>query len=136
MDELEVAIAQHAAAFPLVAKHYTMPRNLSSWSSCGLDVRWCSGTTLAARRRCRLPTIPFDTADVIYVNAGASRPTDTWLDRLNDAGRLILPLTVKKTLPLGATGSITRHGAVFRIERKGAEYVSRQMDFGSGRVSL
>ena len=35
--------------------------------------------------------IAFDPADVIYVNAGVTRPADIWLDRLNDGGRLILP---------------------------------------------
>jgi protein-L-isoaspartate(D-aspartate) O-methyltransferase len=70
-------------------------------------------------------SIPFDDADVIYVNAGATRPADTWLDRLNDGGRLILPLTAKKTLPSGACGSIARHGAVFRIERKQVEYFAK-----------
>ena len=35
---LEVAIAQSPQLF-----HYTMPRNLSSWSCCGPDVRWCGG---------------------------------------------------------------------------------------------
>ena len=73
-------------------------------------------------------SIPFDTADVIYVNAGATRPADTWLDRLNEGGRLILPLTAKKTLPAGGTSSIdsiVRHGAVFRIERRGGKYLAR-----------
>jgi protein-L-isoaspartate(D-aspartate) O-methyltransferase len=37
--------------------------------------------------------IPFDPADVIYVNAGATRPADVWLDRLKENGRLILPMT-------------------------------------------
>jgi protein-L-isoaspartate(D-aspartate) O-methyltransferase len=32
-------------------------------------------------------------ADVIYVNAGASHPLASWLDALNDGGRLIFPLT-------------------------------------------
>ena len=32
-------------------------------------------------------------ADVIYVNAGATHPLDSWLDALNLGGRLILPLT-------------------------------------------
>jgi protein-L-isoaspartate(D-aspartate) O-methyltransferase len=36
--------------------------------------------------------VEFDTADVIYINAGATRPADIWLDRLADGGRLILPL--------------------------------------------
>jgi protein-L-isoaspartate(D-aspartate) O-methyltransferase len=31
----------------------------------------------------------FDDAHVIYVNAGATRPADTWLDRLNVGGRVI-----------------------------------------------
>jgi len=70
--------------------------------------------------------IPFDAADVVYVNAGATRPADAWLDRLKDGGRLILPLTAKKTLPAGGTtGSIARHGAVFRIERKGDDYLAK-----------
>lgn len=69
-------------------------------------------------------SIPFETADVIYVNAGATHPADIWLDRLNDGGRLILPLTAKKTLHPGATGPISRHGAVFRVERKGDEYLA------------
>jgi protein-L-isoaspartate(D-aspartate) O-methyltransferase len=34
--------------------------------------------------------IEFDPADVIYVNAGATRPADVWLDRLKGGGRLIL----------------------------------------------
>jgi protein-L-isoaspartate(D-aspartate) O-methyltransferase len=69
-------------------------------------------------------SMPFEKADVIYVNAGATHPADNWLDQLNDGGRLILPLTAKKTLPLGGAGSITRHGAVFRIERDGPEYLA------------
>jgi protein-L-isoaspartate(D-aspartate) O-methyltransferase len=69
-------------------------------------------------------SMPFEKADVIYVNAGATHPADNWLDRLNDGGRLILPLTAEKTLPPGGAGSITHHGAVFRIERNGAEYLA------------
>src|ERR1700680_2456556 len=37
--------------------------------------------------------IAFEPVDVIYVNAGATRPADAWLDRLKEGGRLILPLT-------------------------------------------
>jgi protein-L-isoaspartate(D-aspartate) O-methyltransferase len=69
--------------------------------------------------------LPFDSADAIYVNAGATRPADNWLARLNDGGRLILPLTAKKTLSMGTTGTIARHGAVFRVERKGGEYLAK-----------
>ena len=69
---------------------------------------------------------PFAEADIIYVNAGATRPVETWLDRLAEGGRLILPLTSDKGFadndpPL----PIERRGAVFRIERQGAEYHAR-----------
>ncbi|ANB72602.1 protein-L-isoaspartate O-methyltransferase [Paraburkholderia phytofirmans OLGA172] len=67
-------------------------------------------------------SMSFDSADVIYANAGVTHPADIWLDRLNDGGRLILPLTVERTwLPGGAT-PISPYGAVFRIERDGDEY--------------
>ena len=35
-------------------------------------------------------------ADVIYVNAGTTRPADLWLDRLKEGGRLILPMTTSQ----------------------------------------
>jgi protein-L-isoaspartate(D-aspartate) O-methyltransferase len=38
----------------------------------------------------------FDPADGIYVNAGATRPSDHWLDRLKPGGRLIMMLTTDK----------------------------------------
>lgn len=58
---------------------------------------------------------PLAPADVILVNAGASRPLDLWLDALKDGGRLILPLTVGFTL----NGVAMTHGHVFLIERQG-----------------
>jgi protein-L-isoaspartate(D-aspartate) O-methyltransferase len=69
-------------------------------------------------------SMPFDAADVIYVNAGATHPADIWLDRLNEGGRLILPLTAQRILPPGGDGPIGHHGAVFRIERNGDEYLA------------
>jgi protein-L-isoaspartate(D-aspartate) O-methyltransferase len=64
---------------------------------------------------------PFAPADVIYVNAGASRPADAWLDRLKEGGRLILPLTTARnfTAPPAFT---TLSGAVFAIMRRGGDY--------------
>ena len=56
----------------------------------------------------------FEPADVIYVNAGATRPADIWPDRLKEGGRLIVPLTAD-----GFPNRDVRHGAVFRIERRG-----------------
>src|SRR5262245_62157150 len=37
--------------------------------------------------------VPFDAADIIYVNAGCTRPAERWLDNLCNGGRLILPMT-------------------------------------------
>lgn len=64
----------------------------------------------------------FDQADVIYVNAGATRPADLWLDRLAEGGRLILPLTATSF----ADGNI-RRGAVFAITRRGPDYAARRL---------
>jgi protein-L-isoaspartate(D-aspartate) O-methyltransferase len=70
--------------------------------------------------------VPFDAADVIYVNAGATRPAEAWLDGLAEGGRLILPLTtnrgfVRNDPPV----PIERRGAVFRIERRSFEFLAR-----------
>lgn len=70
----------------------------------------------------------FDAADVLYVNAGATHPVEAWLDRLAEGGRMILPLTAHDDfapgLPLDPT-QLVRRGAVFRIERRGADFQAR-----------
>jgi protein-L-isoaspartate(D-aspartate) O-methyltransferase len=71
--------------------------------------------------------VAFDRADVIYVNAGATRPADHWLDRLNPGGRLILPLTDH-----GFPGGDSRHGAVFCVTRGTGD---SNDDFAARRVS-
>src|SRR5580700_1558001 len=58
--------------------------------------------------------IPIEPADVIYVNAGASRQADTWLDALKPGGRMVLPLTVNFMTEQGY--SMT-DGAIFLITR-------------------
>jgi len=64
---------------------------------------------------------PFAPADVIYVNAGASRPAAAWLDGLKEGGRLILPLTTARNF--GGPLEFSRpSGAVFRITRRGEAY--------------
>lgn len=90
---------------------------------------------LAARARANLAPYPnveiiagdgtrasFDQADVIYVNAGCTRPAGRWLDGLADGGRLILPLTSDEGFKGGAPEQIARSGAVFRVRREGAQY--------------
>ena len=74
--------------------------------------------------------VPFDAADVIYVNAGATRPADRWLGGLREGGRLVLPLTTNQGFIAGssistAELSIDRCGAVFLIERRGGEYLAK-----------
>jgi protein-L-isoaspartate(D-aspartate) O-methyltransferase len=69
--------------------------------------------------------VDFDPADVIYVNAGATRPAEAWLDRLKDGGRLILPLTTDQGFRANDPQNIRRRGAVFRIERRGEEFAAR-----------
>jgi protein-L-isoaspartate(D-aspartate) O-methyltransferase len=65
--------------------------------------------------------VPFEAADIIYVNAGCTRPAARWLDSLADGGRLILPMTSDKGVG-GLAERIERAGAVFRIKRSGEEY--------------
>jgi protein-L-isoaspartate(D-aspartate) O-methyltransferase len=72
----------------------------------------------------------FDSADVIYVNAGATRPADRWLDGLREGGRVVLPLTTDQGFIAGssistAQLSIDRRGAVFLIERRGGDYLAK-----------
>lgn len=71
--------------------------------------------------------VAFDTADVIYVNAGATRPAEAWLDRLADGGRLILPLTTNQGFQDDGSMPIERRGAVFRIARQGDEFLARRV---------
>jgi protein-L-isoaspartate(D-aspartate) O-methyltransferase len=65
--------------------------------------------------------VAFDPADVIYVNAGATRPADAWLDGLKDGGRLLLPLTTDRNFAMAAVPQ----GAVFLIERRGDDFLAR-----------
>ena len=60
------------------------------------------------------------------MNAGATRPVDLLLDRLNDGGRLILPLTSGEGFGENPENvPIQRRGAVFRIERRGNEFPAK-----------
>lgn len=70
--------------------------------------------------------MPIDPADVIYVNAGATRPMDSWLDALNDGGRLILPLSTNKGFHyIGSPLPLLKRGAFFRIEKQQADFAAQ-----------
>jgi protein-L-isoaspartate(D-aspartate) O-methyltransferase len=64
----------------------------------------------------------FDEADVIYVNAGCTRPAASWLDRLADGGRLILPMTSDQGFGAISPERMASAGAVFLVERRGKDY--------------
>jgi protein-L-isoaspartate(D-aspartate) O-methyltransferase len=66
--------------------------------------------------------VAFDQADVIYVNAGCTRPAESWLDRLANGGRLILPMTSDQGFARNSPERMASSGAVFRIERRGEDY--------------
>jgi protein-L-isoaspartate(D-aspartate) O-methyltransferase len=66
--------------------------------------------------------VSFDAADVIYVNAGCTRPADLWLDRLKHGGRLILPMTSDQGFGGKTPAKFASAGAVFRIERRADDY--------------
>lgn len=72
----------------------------------------------------------FDSADIIYVNAGVTHPADAWLDGLADGGRLLLPLTTDDNIPSLKRGAWTpakapRTGGYFRIRRQGTAFEAR-----------
>jgi protein-L-isoaspartate(D-aspartate) O-methyltransferase len=68
-------------------------------------------------------SVPFDPADVIYVNAGVTRPADQWLNGLLEGGRLILPMTANQGFMADDSTNGTS-GAVFRIERRTSRFFS------------
>jgi protein-L-isoaspartate(D-aspartate) O-methyltransferase len=55
----------------------------------------------------------FDLADGIYVNAGATRPSPIWLDKLKRSGRLIMVLTADN-----------RWGRILKVQRLAAGYLA------------
>ena len=69
--------------------------------------------------------VPFDAADVIYVNAGCTRPAERWLDGLADGGRLIMPMTSDEGFGGIAPARMASAGAVFKIERRAANYLAQ-----------
>ena len=69
--------------------------------------------------------VAFDDADVIYVNAGATHPAETWLDRLRVGGRLILTTHDQRRLCTRANRRDVRRGGVFRVVRTNDGFLAR-----------
>lgn len=70
-------------------------------------------------------SLVFDDADVIYVNAGATRRAQIWIDRLKDGGRLVLPLTTALGFGVENLENAVVHGGVFLIRREGVTFSAR-----------
>src|SRR5204862_1759809 len=82
---------------------------------CGHDLAVRATANLSAFPQVRVlerdgTAMHLEPSDVIYVNAGAVRPMNTWLDALKEGGRLVLPLTTSYTTNDGHP--MTR-GAIF-----------------------
>ena len=60
-----------------------------------------------------------DSADLVFINAGATHPLDVWLDALRGGGRLLLPLT------FGPVPGAPGKGAVVLVTRREAGYDAR-----------
>jgi protein-L-isoaspartate(D-aspartate) O-methyltransferase len=91
---------------------------------------YLSGTPIVTVLEGDGSTVPFGAADLIYVNAGVTHPSDSWLDALSDGGRLIIPLTTDENFPVaGSTvfnpATAMRSGAFFCIQRRGASFDAR-----------
>jgi protein-L-isoaspartate(D-aspartate) O-methyltransferase len=69
--------------------------------------------------------------DAIFVNCGVTHPQNIWLERLIDAGRLVVPFTmaVNSTLGQGIMTKIVRHPAGYT-----AEMVSPVAIFSGGNL--
>ena len=73
--------------------------------------------------------VPFDAADVIYVNAGATRPADAWLDGLSEGGRLILPLTMNRGFTRQRSNLANREARGGISDRASVTRISGAVDF-------
>jgi protein-L-isoaspartate(D-aspartate) O-methyltransferase len=73
---------------------------------------------------------PFDAADCITVNAGATHPPAAWLDGVAPGGRLLLPLTTDEGWRRFDAAQIARRGAVFLIARDRGGYPARWLSPG------
>jgi len=65
-------------------------------------------------------------ADVIYVNAGATRPANPWLDRLVDGG-LILPLTACEFRPAISGKGLYSVSSAWRRFRRASHFRRRDL---------
>lgn len=67
------------------------------------------------------PTSTDGQFDAVFINAGATEVLASWLDRLADRGRLLVPLTATSSIGQGHIGL----GHVLRVQRRSDSYPAR-----------
>ncbi len=136
MHEAAVKPGEHVVHIGTGTGYYTATlRHLAGAEGRVTGVEY--DAALAARAQASLPQAAivagdgsrtdFDPADVVFVNAGAVRPADLWLDRLKDGGRLVLPLTTAEGFGKPGAADMGLHGAVFLITRSGTHFLARRI---------
>jgi len=70
------------------------------------------------------PTATDEEFDAVFVNAGATEILPSWLDRLAEGGRLLVPLTTTRSLH-GVGGVQIGLGHMLRVERRSGSYPAR-----------
>ena len=86
-------------------------QNLAAYAN--IEVRHATGPTPADG--------PFD---AVFVNAGATEILPSWLDRLADGGRLLVPLTTTRSINR-VGGDQIGLGHMLRVERRTESYLAR-----------
>ena len=86
-------------------------RNLAAYVN--VEVRYATGATPADGH-----------FDAVFINAGATEVLPSWLDRLAEGGRLLVPLTA--TMPITGIGARQLGlGHMLRVERRADSYAAR-----------
>src|SRR5260370_15264768 len=71
--------------------------------------------------------VAFDPAEIIYVNAGATRPADVWLDRLGEGGTVLPPPASNQGFQGPESIPIDLPGGAFPVKRHGDEVSARRI---------
>ncbi|MCC8974364.1 protein-L-isoaspartate O-methyltransferase family protein [Bradyrhizobium brasilense] len=122
-----VHIGTGTGYYTAILAHLVGPSGRVTGIECDPDLAADARANLAAYANVEIiqgdgTQVAFESADVIYVNAGCTRPAARWLDGLAAGGRLILPLTSDEGFKGGAPEQVARSGAMFRIQRQEAAY--------------
>lgn len=108
------AVSSHGAVLALEADRALADiarRNLAAYVN--VEVRCDTG-----------PEVTDGQFDAVFVNAGATEILPSWLDRLAEGGRLLVPLTTTRSIR-GVSGDQIGLGHMLRVERRASSYPVR-----------